>query len=89
MHLRDDSEPAILIHYTYECIDASGFIYTLTGTAGFTETEGALTHTLRLFHNPHFLMAQIFRLKHFLFPLASVSHIYPKRLCIKFCFDYS
>lgn len=83
MHFRDNGEASIQIYYAYKGFKTSGFIDALAGTAGFAEAERAVTHALRLFHDPHLFVFKIGRIEIGQSVEAVFGYVYPKRFGIK------
>ena len=58
VHLWDDGEAAILIHYPYQGLGAARLIDMMTLAARLAERKGTVAQTLCLLHNPHVLILQ-------------------------------
>ena len=63
MHLWNDGEATILIHYPYQSLNAACLIDMMTLAARLAERKGTVAQTLCLLHNPHVLILQILRLE--------------------------
>ena len=83
MHLWDDGEAAVFIHYPNQCLDAARLIDVMTLAARLAERKGTVAQTLCLLHNPHILILQILGLENWELAPAALGKIHVELLRVE------